>query len=57
MTEVEKNELRNVFEQMLEEEQGYGQVVTLNIDTEDGLKPIAHRKNWTITIGFTEECK
>lgn len=57
MTEVEKNELRNVFERMLEEEQGYGQVITLSIDTDDTLKPIARRKNWTITIGFNEECK
>lgn len=56
MTEDEKNALRNVFEKMLEEELGYGQVITLSINT-DGLKPIAHRKNWTITIGFTEECK
>ena len=55
MTEAEKNELRKVFERMLEGEQGYGQLITLSIDKADDLKPIAHRKNWTITIDFTGE--
>lgn len=59
MTEEEKNALRNVFERMLEEERGYGQVTTLSIDHEiakENLSYVAtHRKDWTITIGFTEE--
>ena len=55
MTETEKNELRKAFEQMLEEERGFAQVNTLSIVYE-GLSCIAtRRKNWTITIGCTEE--
>lgn len=55
MTETEKNELRKAFEQMLEEERRFAIVNTLSIVYE-GLKCYAtHRKNWTISISFTEE--
>ena len=55
MTEIEKNELRKAFEQMLDEERRFAQVNTLSIAYE-GLKCwVTHRKNWTISINFTEE--
>lgn len=55
MTEIEKNELRKAFEQMLEEERRFALVNTFSIVCE-GLKCYAtRRKNWTITIGCTEE--
>lgn len=54
MTEAEKNELRAAFEQMLEEERGFAQVNTFH--AQEGIGNVAtHRKNWTITIGCTEE--
>lgn len=54
MTETEKNELRKAFEQMLEEERGFAVVNTYH--AQEGLGNVAtHRKNWTITIGCTEE--
>ena len=53
MTEAEKNELRKAFEQMLEEERCFMQVNTFH--TQEGLKRATRRKNWTISINFTEE--
>ena len=54
MTEAEKNELRAAFEQMLEEERGFIQVNTFH--AQEGIGCIAtRRKNWTISINFTEE--
>lgn len=55
MTEAEKNELRKAFEQMLEEERGFIQVNTLSTSQECNGNVATHRKNWTITINFTEE--
>lgn len=54
MTEAEKNELRKAFEQMLEEEWGFMQVNILSA-AQEGLKCATRRKNWTISINFTEE--
>ena len=54
MSETEKNELRKAFEQMLEEERGFAQVNTLSA-AQEGLKCATRRKNWTISINFTEE--
>lgn len=55
MTETEKNELRKAFEQMLEEKQRFAIVNILSIVYE-GLKCYAtRRRNWTISINFTEE--
>lgn len=55
MTEAEKNELRKAFEQMLEEERGFIQVNTLSTTQEGNGYVATHRKNWTISINFTEE--
>lgn len=54
MTEAEKKELRKAFEQMLEEERCFALVSTSHV--QEGIGNVAtHRKNWTITINFTEE--